>query len=141
MWFIGGPLISWKVVTARSALTSTCEAEMFFIFQSAKTGKWLVSYMQEVMPQILVQDVIIYNDNAAAIEIVSSSKFSQRTRHMATKCHFVHQLVRDGVFKVKWQSTKELCANLLTKSFHPEVFRSKLLLFKSAISLKLLDKK
>ena len=45
------------------------------------------------------------------------------------------------MFKVKWQSTKELRADLLTKSFHPEVFRSKLMLYKLAISLKLLDKK
>jgi len=48
--------------------------------------------------------------------------------------------VKEGVFRVEWQSTHELKADLLTKSFHPEIFRKKLLLFKNAISVKLVDK-
>jgi hypothetical protein len=140
VWFLGDSLISWKVVTAKSAITSTCDAELFFIFQASKTGKWLVNYMKELMPQILRKEIIIYNDNAAAIDIVNTGKFSQYTRHMATKCNFVNQLVKEGVFRVEWQGTHELKADLLTKSFHPEIFRKKLLLFKKAISVKLVDK-
>ena len=140
VWFLGESLISWKVVTAKSAITSTCDAELFFIFQASKTGKWLVNYMKELMPQILRNEIVIYNDNAAAIDIVNTGKFSQYTRHMATKCNFVNQLVKEGVFRVEWQSTHELKADLLTKSFHPEIFRKKLLLFKNAISVKLVDK-
>jgi len=80
VWFIGDSLISWKVVTAKSAITSTCDAELFFIFQASKTGKWRVSYMKEMMPQILRKQIIIYNDNATAIDIVNTGKFSQYTR-------------------------------------------------------------
>jgi hypothetical protein len=32
---------------------------------------------------VLKYDVIVYNDNRAAIDIVNAGKFSQKTRHMA----------------------------------------------------------
>ena len=92
------------------------------------------------MPSVFKHDVIIYNDNRAAIDIVNAGKFSQKTRHMATKWNFVHQQVKNGVFKVEWKNTQELRADLLTKGFHPEDFRAKLKLFQGAISLKLLEK-
>ena len=89
---------------------------------------------------MLKYDVIVYNDNRAAIDIVNAGKFSQKTRHMATKCNYVHQQVKNGLFKVEWKNTQELRADLLTKGFHPENFRQKLKLFQGAISLVLLDK-
>ena len=139
-WFLGESLISWKVVTAKSAVTSTCEAELFFLCAASKTGVWLINFLKETLPSVLKYDVIIYNDNSAAIEIVSAGKFSQKTRHMATKCNFIHQQIKNGLFKVEWQSTQELQADLLTKGFHPEAFRQKLKLFRGAISLQLLEK-
>ena len=128
------------MVTAKSAVTSTCEAELFFLCSAAKTGVWLINFLKETLPSVLKYDVIVYNDNRAAIDIVNAGKFSQKTRHMATKCNFVHQQVKNGLFKVEWKSTQELRADLLTKGFHPESFRQKLKLFQGAISLKLLDK-
>ena len=139
-WFLGDSLISWKVVTAKSAVTSTCEAELFFLCSAAKTGVWLINFLKETLPSVLKYDVIVYNDNRAAIDIVNAGNFSQKTRHMATKCNFVHQQIKNGVFKVEWKSTQELRADLLTKGFHPESFRQKLKMFQGAISLKLLDK-
>ena len=139
-WFLGDSLISWKVVTAKCAVTSTCEAELFFLCAAAKTGVWLINFLKETMPSVLKHDVIIYNDNRAAIDIVNAGKFSQKTRHMATKCNYVHQQVKNGLFKVEWRDTQSLRADLLTKGFHPESFRAKLKLFRSAISLTLLEK-
>ena len=140
-WFLGESLISWKVVTAKSAVTSTCEAELFFLCMAAKTGVWLINFVKEILPSVLDYDVVIWNDNSAAIDIVNNGKFSQKTRHMATKCHYVHQQVKNGLFKVQWKNTQELRADLLTKGFHPENFRQKLRLFQGAISLKLLENK
>ena len=128
------------MVTAKSAVTSTCEAELFFLCAASKTGVWLINFLKETFPSVLKYDVIIYNDNSAAIDIVSAGKFSQKTRHMATKCNFIHQQIKNGLFKVEWQSTQELQADLLTKGFHPEAFRQKLKLFRGAISLQLLEK-
>ena len=99
---------------------------------------FLIDFRQKL--KFLAYDVIVYNDNSAAIDIVSAGKFSQKTRHMATKCNFVHQQVKNGLFKVEWKSTQELRADLLTKGFHPENFRQKLKLFRGAISLQLLEK-
>ena len=84
-WFLGDSLISWKVVTAKSAVTSTCEAELFFLCAAVKTGVWLTNFMKEVLPSVLKHDVIVYNDNRSAITIVNAGKLSQKTRHMATK--------------------------------------------------------
>jgi hypothetical protein len=141
VWFLGSSLISWRVLTAKSAVTSTFEAELFFLCLATKTGVWLVNYAKEVCPQILDNDVVIFNDNRAAIEVVHTGKFSQRTRHMATKCEYIHQQVKNGIFKVEWKATEELRADLLTKNFHPEIFRKKLQLFEGAISLRLLSKR
>ena len=138
-WFLGESLISWKVVTAKSAVTSTCEAELFFLCMAAKTGVRLINFVKEILPSVLDYEVIIWNDNSAAIDIVNTGKFSQKTRHMATKCNYVYQQVKSGIFKVQWKNTQELRADLLTKGFHPENFRQKLKLYQGAISLKLLE--
>ena len=60
---------------------------------------------------------------------------------MATKCNYIYQQVKNGIFKVQWKNTEELRADLLTKGFHPENFRQKLRLYQGAISLKLLENK
>ena len=46
-WFLGDSLISWKVVTAKSAVTSTCEAELFFLCAAVKTGVWLTNFLKD----------------------------------------------------------------------------------------------
>ena len=65
-----------------------------------------------------------YIDTGAS-DIVTTGKLSQKTRHMATKCHYVYQ--------------QELRADLLTKGCHPEIIRQRLKLYQGAISLKLLE--
>ena len=73
------------------------------------------------------------------IDIVNTGKFSLKTRHMATKCNYIYQQVKSGIFKVQWKNTQELREDLLTKGFHLENFRQKLKLYQGAISLKLLE--
>ena len=90
----------------------------------------LFNFVKEILPSVLKYEVIIWNDNSAAIDIVNIGKFPQKTRHMATKCNYVYQQVKNGIFKVQWK---------LTKGFHPENFRQKLKLYQGAISLKLLE--
>ena len=63
-----------------------------------ETGVWLINFVKEILPSVLDYEVIIWNDNSAAINIVNTGKFSQKTRHMATKCNYVYQQVKSGIW-------------------------------------------
>jgi hypothetical protein len=138
---LGDSIIAWKVVTAKCILLSTCECELFFIFQGAKAMKWLVQLAAEVLQGQVELPALIQNDNMAAIEIVNDGRTSQRTRHIEIKYLFTHQMVEQKWLKVEWIASKELHADLLTKDFHPEPFIDRLRLFERSIRTRLLRKK
>ena len=138
---LGNSLISWKVVTAKCILLSTCECELFFIFLGAKTMKWLIPVASEIFAGSLSEPAEVQNDNKAAIEIVNEGKTSQRTRHIEIKYLFTNQMVQDKLIEVKWVASSLLHADILTKDFHPEPFLERLRLFQRSIVAKVIRKR
>ena len=119
---------------------STCETELHYIFLGAKTGAWLIPLVQFMFGKRILLPCILYNDNQGAIEIATKGRLSQRTRHIQIRYLWVSQLVEAGLLSVIFMGTELLHADILTKEFHPSVWRAKLHLFDGSFSCALLRK-
>ena len=59
--------------------------------------------------------VPMLQDNLSTIRIVESGRFSSRTRHLNVRCHYTHDLVKDGVVRIQKIDTKFIPSDALTK--------------------------
>ena len=55
-------------------------------------------------------------DNQSAINMAESYENSKRTRHIDIKFHYIKDIVAKGLIKLKYISTSENIADILTKS-------------------------
>ena len=62
---------------------------------------------------------IIYEDNQSCIRMLQNDRRSQRTKHIATKYHFIRNLYRSGEIDVRYCPSKTMIADLLTKPLGP----------------------
>lgn len=74
---------------------------------------------------------ILYMDNIGAIELSKSYENSKRAKHIDIKLHFIKDLYNKGEFEIKYVSSKDNYADLLTKSLTKEHF----ICLRSALSI------
>lgn len=74
---------------------------------------------------------ILYMDNIGAIELSKSYENSKRAKHIDIKLHFIKDLYSKGEFEIKYVSSKDNYADLLTKSLTKEQF----ICLRSALSI------
>lgn len=60
--------------------------------------------------------ITIYEDNQSYIKFVTNQKFSKRTKHIDTKYHFVRDLNESNKISLKYHSTENMIADMLTKA-------------------------
>ena len=106
--------------TCKAVLTSSCETESHSIFEACKmaiyTRNWIRQFTQCVDP------VFVFNDNEAAISIMSTYSNSGRSRHFSIKLRYVIGLVTKGLVKLGYVSSEENAADILTHSLGPQKF-------------------
>ena len=84
-----------------------------------------------IHPQLIdgKDEVIIYEDNEAAIHLVKNGKSnSDRTKHIALRHFFVKQYLDDGTFNILHCPTEDMIADILTKPLQgPQFFKQRAL--------------
>ena len=61
-------------------------------------------------------------DNAGAQELATNSGYSQRTKHIDIRYHFLREVVANGQVLLESCSSKENVANLMTKPLNKDLF-------------------
>ena len=83
---------------------------------------WMRDAIEE-MNMTKSQPITIYEDNKAAIQLVSNGmSTSDRSRHIHVRNNFVGQFVENGQIKVVHCPTKYMIADILTKPLGPSQF-------------------
>lgn len=96
----------------RSALSST-EAEYIALPEAVKEGVWLKRCVEELG---LSQDSVeVYCDSQSAITLSKNDVFHERTKHVATKYHFIWDLINAGEVRVLKIATTNNPADIFTK--------------------------
>lgn len=109
-----GGTVSWSSRKQDIVSTSTTEAEFYALSEAVKEVQWLRNILHDF--HVNINDPIVINsDNQSTIKMVENSKFSSRTKHIDVRLHFVRDCVSLGKIKLKYCSSEDNVADLLTK--------------------------
>jgi hypothetical protein len=118
---LAGAAISWQSKKQPTRAMSSCEAEFISLTEATKEVLWLTYFLDEL--NIPYDTPTIFTDNKASIEWTKNAGDHQRSKHVALKYFFVRDIVREKKVHVRYISTKENEADVLTKSTSLPIFR------------------
>ncbi|XP_074376971.1 secreted RxLR effector protein 161-like [Apium graveolens] len=114
-FYLDDSLITWISQKQRCVALSSSEAEFMAARTAACQGIWLqrvLSYISDVEPG----PVILYIDNRSAVDLAKNPVFHGRSKHIDIHYHFIRECVEQGLIKIKYVSTNEQRADILTKA-------------------------
>ena len=95
-------------------MTSTLKAKYVALAEVVKEVLWLQWLLQELG---LCQDLVTVNiDNKGVINYANNAQFSQRTKHIDIKHHFIRDHIEKGEIRLAYVASEANIADILTKS-------------------------
>jgi hypothetical protein len=76
---------------------------------------WLLALSKEIGIEVSTP-VEIYQDNQGSMSLAKNPGEHARTKHIDIRHHFVHEKIEEVVIHLFYCSTKEMIADVLTKS-------------------------
>ena len=116
MKLFGGP-VAWRANKQDTVTTSSTEAELLAISQTAKESIYLARLMK-ALKSTIPETLTIECDNAQTICLLvdESIKLQTKLRHVDIHSHWLRQEVQRGSIAVRWVPTKQMIADGLTKA-------------------------
>ena len=112
--FLGGGTISWACRKQSCVSLSSTEAEYIALAETCQEVVWLRDISKEF--SIWNENSITINvDNQSCMKMVGRKKFSNRTKHVDTKFHFISDLKEKNYISLKYCPTDINIADMLTK--------------------------
>lgn len=108
-----GGTISWACRKQTCVSLSTAEAEFVALSEASQEALWLQRLLADLGED--EPTVTIHEDNQSCLKMLDSEKFSNRTKHIATKFHFAKNLKQTGAINYVYCPTELMLADLLTK--------------------------
>ena len=105
----GGNVVSWRSSLQKVVVLSTTEAEYYALIEASREAVSLKGLMEELGA------VEIYYDSQGAIALAKNAIFHERTKHIATKFHFMRDLISDGTVNVLKIATTYNPSDIFTK--------------------------
>ena len=115
-----GPMISWKSRKQPTVALSSCEAEYMSLASAAQEGKYLVSFLNEILNLNASQFTILSHftilcDNQGAISLSKNPIKHNRSKHIDIKYHFIRDEVENRRLEIQYVSTEDNVADVFTK--------------------------
>lgn len=116
-FMFAGAAICWDARKQRTVALSSVEAEYVAISEATKEAIYLRNMFNETSKPC--NKVVIYNDSQGAQRLASSTVAHHgRTKHVDLRHHFIREKCNSGVIDLKYLSTEEMSADVLTKGLN-----------------------
>ena len=132
-FLFGGGAVSWSSKKQRTVALSSTEAEYMAATQATKEAIWFRRLLKEIGYFTSNIPTTIFADNQGCIALAKNLAYHARTKHIDVQHHFIREKVEDGEIELIYCSTKEMVADILTKS----ISRDKLQKFTEGLGLRL----
>lgn len=111
---LNGGTISWACRKQSCVSLSSTEAEYIALAEACQEVIWLQRLCEDF--EISIEKPTTVNvDNQSCMSMVEREKFSNRTKHVDTKYHFVQDMKEKGDILLKYCPTEENIADMMTK--------------------------
>ncbi len=111
-----GGAVAWRANKQDTVTTSSTEAELLAISQTANDAIYFSRLMQ-ALNLVIPEALTIECDNAQTIRllVVKSTKLQTKPRYVDIHSHWLIQEVQRGSIYIRWMQTKKMVADGLTK--------------------------
>jgi hypothetical protein len=114
---LGNCLVSWSSRKQPTVALSSTEGEYMAGTEASREAIFLRRVLTDIEfefhdPTSLLMD----NQSAMQIALNTSAAFSNRTKHIDVRHHWIRERIRDGVIKLEWIPTDDQAADILTKA-------------------------
>ena len=112
--------VAWSSKKQAIVTLSTIEAE----FISAAACACQAIWMQRVLKQLRwnQESCVIYCDNSSTIKLSKNPVMHGRSKHIVVRYHFLRDLSKDGDIELKYCSSQEQVADIMTKPLKLDTF-------------------
>ena len=114
VFLVGGGAITWRSKKQTMISLSSTEAEYIALSEAGREACWLRNLYEELGYS---QDLpnLIKGDNDGSIAMARNPQFHKRSKHIATRWHWVRDLVQNNKITIKSCRDPEQTADVLTK--------------------------
>lgn len=117
---LSGGAVAWSSKKQPIVTLSTTEAEYVAAAACACQCIWMKRVLNHFSPQS--KCITVFCDNSSAIKLSKNPVLHGRSKHIDVRFHFLRNLTRDGVVELKYYSTSEQLADIMTKPLKLESF-------------------
>ena len=132
--YCGANLIGWRSKVQQTVATSTCEAELVALSQSAKDGIGMQLLLNDILSEQLESPFELLCDNKSAIDVARHPKRYGKLKHVERSHFFVREVLENEKAKLEKVKSDDNIADIFTKPLGHNKFiplRSKLKLVDS----------
>lgn len=112
---VNGGVVSWCSRKQDVVSLSSMEAEYIALSESCKELKWVKMLIKSFFEFVVPDKIVLHTDSQSSMKMINNQKFSNRSKHIDTKYHYVRQLVDEGEIELEYCCTEQNIADMMTK--------------------------
>jgi hypothetical protein len=107
--------IFWSSNKQQSVAQSSVEAEYVSATLTTSQAIWLRIILEDIGEK-QEEAIHLHCDNKSAIAMAKNPIYHSKTRHIASKHHFIRKAIEEGEVELKFCKSKEQVADIFTKA-------------------------
>uniref|UniRef100_A0A034WRD0 Retrovirus-related Pol polyprotein from transposon TNT 1-94 n=1 Tax=Bactrocera dorsalis TaxID=27457 RepID=A0A034WRD0_BACDO len=113
---LAGCVFSWESKKQVTVALSSTEAEYMALSAAAKEAVYLKNLLREIDCYNSKRALTMYGDNLSSQHLAQNPVYHNRSKHIDIRFHYIREVVKNNVIDLRYLSTDNMPADLLTKN-------------------------